>query len=257
MRYAFGDSDLAARRLQVLGEVFATSTRAFVRTSVSGEPSLVLDLGCGPGYTTHCLAQTLPCGRAVGLDHSEHFISLAQQTATQRVSFHVHDVTQVPFPTGSADLLYCRFLLTHLQDPEAVVARWMDQLRPGGLLLMEETEGIQTEIDAFRTYLQIVEAMLADQSNTLYVGPTLERLASSGRARKRQSQIGCTRAATGRAATMFWLNIQTWKHHPFIQAHYAPGVIQELEEALKGLSGEPNSDVAIEFGLRQLVFECP
>jgi SAM-dependent methyltransferase len=237
--------------------VFAPSTRAFLRTSVSGEPSLVLDLGCGPGYTTHFLAETLPGGRAVGLDHSEHFISLARQTVTQRVSFQVHDVTQVPFPTGPADLLYCRFLLTHLQDPEAVVARWMDQLRPGGLLLMEETEGIQTEIAAFRTYLQIVEAMLADQSNTLYVGPTLDGLTSPGRAMKRQSQIGCSPAAIGRAATMFWLNIQTWKHHPFVQAHYSLGVIQELEEELKALSSESNSDVAIEFGLRQLVFECP
>jgi trans-aconitate 2-methyltransferase len=257
MRYAFGDSDLAARRLQVLGEVFAPSTRAFLQASVSGEPSLVLDLGCGPGCTTHFLAETLPCGHAVGLDRSEHFVALAQQSATPRVSFQVHDVTRVPFPTGPADLLYCRFLLTHLQDPAAVVARWTDQLRPGGPLLMEETEWIQTEIAAFRTYLQIVEAMLADQSNTLYVGSTLDRLAASGRTRKRQSQIGCSRVAIGPAATMFWLNIQTWKHHPFVMAQYAPGVIQDLEEELKALCSEPSREVEIEFGLRQLVFECP
>jgi trans-aconitate 2-methyltransferase len=257
MRYAFGDSDLAARRLRLLGEVFAPSTRAFLQASVSREPSLVVDLGCGPGYTTHFLAETLPCERAVGLDHSDHFISLAQQTATQRVSFQVHDVTQVPFPTGPADLLYCRFLLTHLRDPEAVVARWTDQLRPGGLLLMEEAEWIQTENLVFQTYLQIVEALLAAQSNTLYVGPALDRLASPGRARKRQSQIGWSPAATGRAATMFSLNIQSWKHHPLIQASYAPDLIRRLEEDLKALSSEPDSEVAIEFGLRQLVFERP
>lgn len=182
MRYAFGDSDLAARRLQLLGEVFAPSTRAFLQASVSREPSLVVDLGCGPGYTTHFLAETLPCGRAVGLDHSDHFISLAQQTATQRVSFQAHDVTQVPFPTGPADLLYCRFLLTHLRDPEAVVARWTDQLRPGGLLLMEEAESRRTPCTWARRWT----------GSYLPAGQESDRARSAARGPRRAPQPRCS-----------------------------------------------------------------
>jgi len=33
------------------------------------------------------------------------------------IEFVCHDVTQEPFPTASADVLFCRFLLTHLHDP--------------------------------------------------------------------------------------------------------------------------------------------
>ena len=55
MQYLFGDSDIAARRLEVLAEVFAEPTRAFFLEAVPKRPRLAVDLGCGPGYTTHLL----------------------------------------------------------------------------------------------------------------------------------------------------------------------------------------------------------
>src|SRR5690242_278432 len=73
MPYLFGDTDRAAVRLQVLAEVFAESSRAFLQDVVKMPPRLVLDLGCGPGYTTRLLDETTQCARAVGLEYSEHF----------------------------------------------------------------------------------------------------------------------------------------------------------------------------------------
>jgi hypothetical protein len=47
-QYLFGDDDTAARRLQLLAQVFAESTRSFLRnTAGSGRIPLALDLGCG------------------------------------------------------------------------------------------------------------------------------------------------------------------------------------------------------------------
>ena len=40
MRYTFGDSDLAARRLRVVADVFAPSSSAFLREAVSRPPEL-------------------------------------------------------------------------------------------------------------------------------------------------------------------------------------------------------------------------
>ena len=48
MEYLFGDTDLAARRLGVLAEVFGPSSRAFIRSAVAGKPALAVDVGCGP-----------------------------------------------------------------------------------------------------------------------------------------------------------------------------------------------------------------
>src|ERR1051326_8483013 len=101
MSYLFGDSDRAALRLRVLADVFAPASRAFLQEVVQ-TPALALDLGCGPGYTTHLLAETTRCAQAVGLEYSEHFYTMANKTATECVWFMRHDVTQVPFPTGPA-----------------------------------------------------------------------------------------------------------------------------------------------------------
>ncbi len=41
----------------------------------------------------------------------------------------------VPFPCGSADVIFCRLLLSHLKEPEAAAARWATELNPGGFLI--------------------------------------------------------------------------------------------------------------------------
>ena len=96
--YAFGDTDLAARRLALLGETFAESSSTFMRESAGMPLGLVADFGCGPGYSTHLMANTLTPEHTVGLDNSESFLAQAQRTASDRVSFHLHDITTVPFP---------------------------------------------------------------------------------------------------------------------------------------------------------------
>jgi len=255
MQYLFGDTDIAARRLKVLAEVFAESTRDFLLDTVIGKPCLALDLGCGPGYSTHFLADVLQCNHAAGLDNSEHFISLAQQTKTEKVSFYLHDVTSVPFPMGPSDLLYCRFLLTHLREPQAAIAKWATQLRPKGLLLMEEVEWIHIDNPVFNTYIRIVQTMLEYQSNNLYVGPALNILKDSNILKRRMSQIKRLPVTNDYAATMFFLNMQSWKHHPFIRTNYSSTLINQLEEDLHNLTKDSNSEIEIEWELRQLVFE--
>src|SRR5881398_3141847 len=117
MPYAFGDSDSAARRLALVHEVFAATTRPFLADWVREPPDLAVDLGCGTGLSTHFLAEVTAAHHVAGLDSSARFIALARPSATNRVQFFEHDVTRVPFPVVPADLLYCRLLLTHLPDP--------------------------------------------------------------------------------------------------------------------------------------------
>jgi len=253
-QYQFGDTELAAHRLEVLAGVYADSTRAFLRKAVTNTPRLALDLGCGPGFTTHLLANTINCERTFGLDSSEHFISLAKNTETERVSFYTHDVTSVPFPVEASDLIFCRYLLSHLRESHALVSKWATQLRPAGLLLMEENEWIYTHNEVFALYLNIVDAMLEHKNSELYVGKTLDGLKDSDILERKSSEIRKVRVATRRAAAMFYLNIQTWKHQPFIQENYPASVIEELQKDLEKLAGKSGDEISIEWGLRQIVF---
>ncbi|RJP69983.1 MAG: class I SAM-dependent methyltransferase [Candidatus Abyssobacteria bacterium SURF_17] len=255
MAYLFGDSDVAAHRLKVLADVYEKSTREFVAGAVGESPSLFVDLGCGPGYTTHALADVLQCARAVGLDNSEHFISLAQKTQTHRISFLLHDVTCIPFPTAPGDTLYCRFLLTHLRDPQALTRRWATQLSPKGLLLIEEVEQIHTTNRTFRAYLDIVESMLEDQSRKLYVGPIVSCLEVPGLLKRRTNKVKRLEVCTHKAAEMFFLNIQSWKHQPFVRTNYSSELINGLTTELEQLAVKSDDKSDIEWGLRQIAFE--
>lgn len=255
MQYSFGDSDLAAERLGVLADVFADTTSAFIHEMVIERPRVAVDLGCGPGHTTHLLARLLPCERVVGLDVSEHFIALAQQTATDRVSFRLHDVTAIPLPVESIDLLFGRFLLSHLGDPQGMVMDWITQLTPKGVLLVEETESIQTHNSVFRQYIEIVEAMMAERGGCLYVGEALNRLKRTDDLKQRISGIRPLSVHTHRAAAMFYLNIQTWKHNPFVTQNYPAATIDRLESELERLATRIESEIEIQWKLRQIVFE--
>jgi SAM-dependent methyltransferase len=255
MQYLFGDTDIAAQRLKVLAEVFAESTSTFLRDSAIDRLHLAVDLGCGPGLSTRLLAETLRCDRTVGLDNSRHFIRLAQQTQTERGAFYFHDVTSVPFPVGPSDILYCRFLLTHLKEPHEMIKRWATQVHLEGLLLMEEVEWIDTKHPVFGTYLEIVEAMLGHQSNRLYVGPALNTLQNIDVLKLWMNTVRHLPVATDRAAAMFFLNMQTWKDHPFIQKNYSATLIKELEDNLNTLTQKAPSTSEIEWGIRQSAFK--
>ena len=117
----------------------------------------------GPATPRSCLLKLCPQTNTVGLDNSESFLRLAQKSASERLSFLLHDITTGPFPSGPFDLLFSRFELTHLRESDAVVMLWGEQLNVHGLLLIEEVERVETNIAVLRTYLDMQQAMLRDQ----------------------------------------------------------------------------------------------
>lgn len=253
--YLFGDSDLAARRLRLVAEVFAATSREFMILAAARCPSLAVELGCGPGHTTHLLADALACRQVVGLDSSDHFIALAGKTATAQVSFRLHDATTVPFPVGPCDVIYARFLLTHLVEPDALIATWATQLRPGGRLLVEEADSIDTAEPALETYLSIAEATLRDGGCDLYVGRWLGAMQTPGVLATRLNRVVSLPLTNHLAAKMFSLNIRTWKHSAFVQENYSSATIRQLEDDLAALAAAPTDQKGIQWRLRQLALE--
>lgn len=254
MQYTFGDSDLAARRLEVLARVFQDSTREFLLRAAPRSPARAGDLGCGPGLTTRLIAETLRPADVIGLDSSERFIELARERAPARMEFRLHNVAQSPFPDAPYDLLFCRFLIAHLKDPASLVHLWGSQLGPGGRLLIEEVEWIKTSIPPFSRYLEIVGAMLQSQGTELHVGPVLDALEIEN-LKKTSTEIRRLKVADRDAATMFSLNIATWKSNVFILGNYATSDIVALEAELNRLRDSPASASGIEWGLRQIALE--
>ena len=82
--------------------------------------SCVLDVGCGEGYVLEYLRERLPQVRFCGVDLDSEALKLAKARNTD-VPFHRGDVFNLPFVSGSFDLVICLEVLEHLESPGLAV----------------------------------------------------------------------------------------------------------------------------------------
>jgi len=102
-------------------------------------PARVADLGCGTGSLSVLLAEE---GYDVkGVDLSGEMVDRARAKARAAgvdARFAQSDAAAPPLPPGGFDVVLSRHVLWALPDPAAGLARWVDLLAPGGLLLLVE-----------------------------------------------------------------------------------------------------------------------
>lgn len=238
--YSFGETDLAAERLRVVAEVFDPTSEAFVSETVRNRPRLAVDLGCGPGFTTRLLARIARSDRTMGVDRSEAFLSRARASSIAGEEYIAADIAQAPVRTAGIgaqpDLIYARFLASHLPVPERAISGWAKQLEAGGLLLVEEVDSISTKVAAFDEYLKIVSEMLARYGSELFVGA---RLATTQWNTDLWIDINRTtevRPTTREAPRMFSLNMSNWRYDPYVEATYPSGKLETLAIELDRLT---------------------
>ena len=173
-KYTFGDNFRASARLRRLAEMYEPESRELLRRSGINAPRLAVDLGCGPGWSTRLLQDTLKPGRTVGLDASAVFIEEARARHGADLEFEVHNIVTVPFPADAPNVMFCRFLLTHLRSLGEVLASWAGVAAPEGLLVVHETESLEANHPALRLYYRLLEQLQQHHGQALYVGSVLE-----------------------------------------------------------------------------------
>jgi 2-polyprenyl-6-hydroxyphenyl methylase/3-demethylubiquinone-9 3-methyltransferase len=99
----------------------------------------VLDLGCGGGLTTACLAQR--GATVVGLDLSCASLHVASRHIRgyghPEAVFTCGRAESLPFADASFDVVWCTDVLEHLSNLPAAIAQVARVLKPGGLFLYD------------------------------------------------------------------------------------------------------------------------
>ena len=204
--YTFGDTDLAAERLQILDGLYAPTADALLAL-VDAAPHRVADLGCGTGATTARLVSHFPSAAIFGIDASPAFVAAAA-VAVPQAAFAVADVTD-PLTGPLFDLVYSRFLLAHLPDIRHALAVWCNALSPGGALVLEETGLIASDDPDFAAYEELVRTRVGRAGAVMYAGPLIRINLPP------ELDVIVDRAipvdlTAGEAAAMFWRNLATW-----------------------------------------------
>lgn len=137
----------------------------------------VLDVGCGPGALAGEIARRFPDKTVVGADASESRLEFARQEHTfSNISFKSANSTELPFSDQSFDLVYSRFMLEYLQNPEIAIAEMARVCKPGGHVILQDLDGQivwHHPAPEFEADLQIVLDELKQTGFDVFVGRKL------------------------------------------------------------------------------------
>jgi len=150
--YLLGVGDAGADRLRLLHRVYGSGTERLLSDVGLASGMRVTDIGCGIGTVALWMARQVGAtGSVVCVDQSPEQLALARCIARQssytNVTFLAASAERIDLPSESFDVVYCRFLLDHLIDPQAAVVEMRRLLRPNGVLVTEtlDLSGIATD----------------------------------------------------------------------------------------------------------------
>ncbi len=184
-RYVLATGDQAAYRLRIVNEVHGADTEAFLRRAGIRPGLRVADIGCGVGVVSAWIGEQIGRdGELVGVDISEAQVEQATRLAQERgighARFHTASADATGLPADRFDLVFCRFVLMHMERPEDGIREMRRILKPGGVLAVEDGDFTAPycfpPIPAFNRAFELYRAVGEARGQRFQIGRELYRL---------------------------------------------------------------------------------
>lgn len=111
----------------------------------------IVDLGCGPGTDTIPLAKFVgSTGKVIGVDTDKQMIKTANKNAKDVSDLVIHkqyDAMSLPFDSDYFDACHTERLFQHLSNPEKVLSEMVRVAKPGGRIVVADTDHSSLSID--------------------------------------------------------------------------------------------------------------
>jgi predicted O-methyltransferase YrrM len=179
--YAIAGGRAGNERLELLAQVMLPTTSHLLATIGLGAGMQCLDVGCGGGHVTRLMARGVgPHGRVVGIDLDRAILALAQHAADTvhlaNIQFRHADAVD-PQEDAAYDLVYARFILSHLREPETCLAAMVRACRPHGVIVIEDIDFSGSfcypYCAAYARYTALYQEVVARKGGDPNIGPKL------------------------------------------------------------------------------------
>jgi ubiquinone/menaquinone biosynthesis C-methylase UbiE len=171
-------------RLRILARVMRPATLSLLQRAGIRPGMACLDIGCGGGDVSFDLAHLVgPSGRVVGIDIDEVKIEIARSEARAQqianIEFRLTDIGESE-PDAEFVFAHARFLLSHLPNPAAALAKIRQAIRPEGILVVADTDfrGYFCDPDspALWRYVELYTETVKRRGGDANIGPRLPAL---------------------------------------------------------------------------------
>lgn len=162
--YLLGTGTSGEERLDQMEEAFGSFSQSLLNYLNLPKHPKILSVGCGTGTREIQMAKYWPDARILAIDNSKEQIELAKKRAAnfglKNIEFVEMDAEALS-QENQFDLVYARFLLTHLKDPRAILNKMIRASKLGGLIACGETSSssfyCEPDDKSHRKALQIAE----------------------------------------------------------------------------------------------------
>jgi ubiquinone/menaquinone biosynthesis C-methylase UbiE len=101
------------------------------------EGGVIMDAGCGSGYSTELLANEYHPSRLIAFDYMPEQIRLARKRKSD-VEFAVGDLRKIQSNDSTCDAVFIFGVIHHITDWQKALREVARVLKPGGILLLDE-----------------------------------------------------------------------------------------------------------------------
>ena len=142
--YVLGNDQEELSRLKLQHDLWKPELTGLWEKSNIKAAKHILDLGCGPGFTSLDLMNYVghPC-EMTSVDISENFLKyLDSQSkalpAGQKITTQQSYIEKLDLPFKNYDAAFCRWLMIFVQDPEKAITQIYAHLKPNSQFVLQE-----------------------------------------------------------------------------------------------------------------------
>jgi len=234
-------------RLRVLARVMEEGTTRLLQGVGIAPGAHCLDVGCGGGDVSVLLARLAgPTGKVVGVDFDPVKVEMAAgEAAAQRItnlSYRTVSVYDLP-RDEHFDVVFARFLLSHLSDPATALERMLGALRPGGVVIVEDVEFSAhfcwPRLPAMDAFVRLYTAIASSTGGDPEIGPKLSGMMQRAGLADVGMQVHQPAGLEGDAKLMTPLTMQSIGARVIDAGLAGPAEVRRLVNALAAAAEDP------------------